>query len=216
MSEKQQPKRCFVIMPFSKTTAKHTQEYWTKHFDDFLKPLIEESLQIEAFRSEALRVDIVKQIIADLITSDVVVADLTDHNPNVYWELGIRQSFKYGTITIAEESTKLASDIEKKGTLFYKNERLATVEFSKQLKKLLKIVLIIQINAIALYENLPLAQEQYLECSSATKHYAGWKQYYLSVIQIASYLVNISNIVKATHNLDQAVKQQGSHLVPAY
>jgi hypothetical protein len=133
--EKKQPKRCFVIMPFSKTTSKHTEDYWTAHFKDFLKPLIEEHPNVEAFRSEALRVDIVRQIIADLLSYDVVVADLTDRNPNVYWELGIRQSFKHGTITVAEEGTKLASDIEKKGTLFYENNRLATVEFSRKLKK---------------------------------------------------------------------------------
>ncbi len=110
---------CFVIMPFSKTTEEHTEEYWTEHFRTFLKPLIEANPNIEAHRSEALRGDILRQIITDLVVSRVVVADLTDLNPNVFWELGIRQSFKHGTITIAEVGTTLPFDLHVKGTLFY-------------------------------------------------------------------------------------------------
>ena len=110
---------CFVIMPFSKTTPEHTEEYWAKHFEQFLKPLIEELPNLEARRSTALRGDILREIITALVTSRVVVAELTDFNSNVYWELGVRQSFKHGTVTIAEIGTKLPFDIGAKGTLFY-------------------------------------------------------------------------------------------------
>jgi len=87
---------CFVITPFSKTTDEHTKRYWTEHFKSFLKPLIDENPDLEARRSKPLRGDILREIITDLVVSRVVVADLTDHNPNVYWELGVRQSFKHG------------------------------------------------------------------------------------------------------------------------
>jgi len=110
---------CFVIMPFSETTSMHTSDYWTNHFDNFLKPLIEENAQLTATRSRAVRGSIPREIITSLINSPVVVADLTDRNPNVYWELGVRQSFRHGTITIAEEGTNLPFDIYGKGTLFY-------------------------------------------------------------------------------------------------
>ena len=111
--------RCFVIMPFSATTSEHTEDYWTRHYEKFLKPLIEETPRLEAHRSQALRGDILKTIISTLVVSPIVVADLTDANPNVYWELGVRQSFKHGTITIAEHGTHLPFDIGVKGTLFY-------------------------------------------------------------------------------------------------
>ena len=130
-------KRCFVIMPFSKTTTKHTKAYWTKHYEAFLKPLIEETPELEAHRSEALRQNIVGEIIKDLAVSSIVVADLTDNNPNVYWELGVRQSFKYCTITIAEEETKLASDITLKGSLFYPKDHLSQ-DFRDCFKKAIK------------------------------------------------------------------------------
>ena len=127
---------CFVIMPFKKTTAEHTEEYWTKHFEHFLRPLIEENPNLEAHRSKALRGDILRQIITGLVNSRVVVADLTDYNPNVYWELGVRQSFKSGTVTIAEAKTQLPFDIGAKGTLFYYPEdHLKTADFSKSFKE---------------------------------------------------------------------------------
>lgn len=110
---------CFVIMPFSTTTSTHTEDYWDAHFKDFLKPLIEVNQQLKADRSRAIRGSIPRGIITSLINSPVVVADLTDRNPNVYWELGIRQSFKHGTVTIVEEGTNLPFDIYGKGTLFY-------------------------------------------------------------------------------------------------
>jgi hypothetical protein len=134
---------CFVIMPFSKTTDKHTEDYWTKHFKTFLKPLIEENPNLEARRSKAMRGDILREIITDLVVSPVVVADLTDNNPNVYWELGVRQSFKHGTITIAEEGTQLPFDIGGKGTLFYYlKDHLKMEDFRKRFKEAIKDCLV--------------------------------------------------------------------------
>lgn len=122
-------------MPFSKTSKEHTENYWTENFE-VLKSIIEENPNLEARRSQALRGDILKQIITDLVVSPVVVADLTDNNTNVYWELGVRQSFKHGTITIAEYGTKLPFDIGGKGTLFYyPKDHLKMKGFTKQFKE---------------------------------------------------------------------------------
>ncbi|MFH1483175.1 MAG: hypothetical protein ABIG98_02830 [Chloroflexota bacterium] len=110
VSESLKP-QCFVIMPFSKTTDKHTEEYWNEHFQEFIKPLIQEH-PLQPHRSDPLRGDILRQIVTDLVTAPVVVADLTDLNANVLWELGVRQSFKHGTITIAEdEGVRLPFDL---------------------------------------------------------------------------------------------------------
>lgn len=125
--------RCFVIMPFSKTDS-HPEAYWTAHFEKFLKPLIEEVENVEVSRSQAARRGITPEIIMNLIESDLVVADITDHNPNVLWELGVRHSFKPGTITIAEEGTRIPFDIKDKGVLFYDTGHL-NEEFKELLIK---------------------------------------------------------------------------------
>jgi len=127
-------RRCFVIMPFSGTSATHTKEYWNNHFENFLKPIIESCNNVEAFRSEPLRQDLLRQIVNDLVFSQIVVADLTDSNPNVYWELGVRLSFRHGTVTIANEGSKIPFDIATKSVLFYPSD-LKRDDFSKQFKQ---------------------------------------------------------------------------------
>lgn len=130
---------CFVIMPFSQSSNIHTQEYWTDHFENFLKPIIESVPGFIAHRVEELRGDILREIITDLVVSSVVVAELTDHNPNVFWELGVRQSFKHNTITIAEEGTVLPFDITSKATLFYnRKEENKKKKFISQIKDALQ------------------------------------------------------------------------------
>jgi hypothetical protein len=128
-------KRCFVIMPFSKTSKVHTKQYWDNHFDNFLKPLIDSCINVEAHRSTPLRVDILRQIINDLAFSPIVVADLTDSNPNVYWELGVRLSFRHGTITIAEEGSKIPFDLKTKSFLFYTSELNERADFQSKFKE---------------------------------------------------------------------------------
>jgi len=130
--------KCFVIMPFSKSSEEHTEKYWTDHFNKLLKPSIEE-LGVKTYRVEVIREDIIRKIIQSLVTSQIVVADLTDHNPNVFWELGVRQSFKHNTITIAEEGTQLPFDVSSKATIFYdlsNEDKLA--HFKSNLKEAIK------------------------------------------------------------------------------
>lgn len=130
-------KRCFVIMPFSETMH-HYEDYWKRHFESYLKLLIEKIEGLEVFRSEPLRGNIASQIITDLFNSDIVVADLTDHNPNVMWELGVRQSFKHGTITIAEIGTLIPFHFSHKGILFYHGSHLGNQTFEDDFLKSLR------------------------------------------------------------------------------
>lgn len=134
---KKRRQECFVIVPIAET-PKHTAEYWTTHFNDFLKPLIEESGKFEARRSEPLRGDILREIIKCLVTCPVVVADITDENPNVYWELGVRHSFKHGTVIIAEEGTEPRFDISTQGVLHYNPMEHTNQAFRTSFKKAIR------------------------------------------------------------------------------
>lgn len=127
--------RCFVIMPFSKTSEIHTEEYWTDHYEIFLKPIIEEC-GLEAYRSKAMRGNLVKEIIQNLKNSLVVVADLTDNNPNVFFELGTRQTLRYGTVTIIEDGHNIPFDVSTKGTLkYYPKNHIKNPSFIQQFKE---------------------------------------------------------------------------------
>jgi hypothetical protein len=110
--------KIFIIMPFSKTTN-HSEEYWSNHYEHLLKISIQSISNLPVERSTVIRKDILRDIIKNLIFSQIVLADITDLNANVMWELGVRQSFRNGTIVIAEVGTPIPFDLLIKGVLFY-------------------------------------------------------------------------------------------------
>jgi len=97
-------KRAFVIMPIRKMGSDEYQ-YFRALYDEVLKP----TLEIANFSTE--RADdiqksgaIGKDIIVRLAEAELVVADLTDLNPNVFYELGVRHVLRgSGTVMIQDE-----------------------------------------------------------------------------------------------------------------
>src|SRR6185437_12084155 len=58
------------------------------------------------------------RVISDLINAELVVADLTDLNPNAFYELGIRHSTERPTIHVAKAATVLPFDNVTHRTIF--------------------------------------------------------------------------------------------------
>ncbi len=113
-------KTAFVVMPFSGTSERHTEVYWTRFFTDFLKPQLARRKYV-CTRSQARPESIVKGVLKDLFESDLVIAILTDFNANVWYELGIRHSLRRGTIMMIESGQKLPFDIASYGVLVYED-----------------------------------------------------------------------------------------------
>jgi hypothetical protein len=100
---------CFVILPFGKTTDKHDEAYWTQHFETVIKPAVEKAtdgrtlLGYKALLANPPGGGIIENVFQNLQSADVVLADLTDFNPNVVYELAIRQCLHDRTIVILEK-----------------------------------------------------------------------------------------------------------------
>lgn len=122
-------KKCFVIMPFSKTVEKHDEEYWTIFFDTIKK--IMEEYGYSCTRSEVGPYKLFSNIIKNIENSDVVIAVLTDFNSNVWYELGIRHTLRTGTIMLLQEGQKVPFDISDFGIIFYKD----SIGLEQRLKK---------------------------------------------------------------------------------
>jgi hypothetical protein len=106
------PRTCFVIMPFSTTTS-CTEEEWTWIFENVFKPAVESAgLDYECRRSVATRGNILASILEELEDAYVVLADLTDHNANVFYELGVRHSLKDRTILVAQRGDDIPFDLQ--------------------------------------------------------------------------------------------------------
>lgn len=107
---KEQPK-CFVIMPISDTDG-YKKGHFNRVYEDIFKP----ACQLSGY--EAIRADDVKQtnlihldILKKLIESPLAICDLSSKNPNVMFELGLRQAFDKPTVLVQDENTTDIFDI---------------------------------------------------------------------------------------------------------
>lgn len=81
---------CFVIMPFTERDERHESGFFAEVLTELFTPA---GTQAGFTVKTALRQgsDVIQStIVNDLLRADLVLADLTEHNPNVLFELGMR------------------------------------------------------------------------------------------------------------------------------
>lgn len=99
-----QAKRCFVAMPI-KSEASAEYSHFKALYEEIIRPTIV-ALDYDVTRSDEIQKAgaITKDIVLHLAEVDLVVVDLTDLNPNVFYELGVRHSLRgQGTVMIVDE-----------------------------------------------------------------------------------------------------------------
>lgn len=124
----------FVVMPFSPP------------YDDLNVEVIQRICK--SFELDALRADdvhgpgiIVNDIAKQITKSRLVIAEVTEPNPNVYYEVGYAHALQKDTILIAAEGTKLPFDIAPFRTLFYANTIGGNRKVEAGLKRHLEAIL---------------------------------------------------------------------------
>lgn len=117
-------KDCFVIMPISDADG-----YPPGHFGHVFEDIIVPACTVAGYK--ALRADQVKEtnlihldILNKLIEAPIAVCDLSTRNPNVMFELGLRQAFDKPVVLIQEKDTPRIFDISP----------LRYLEYSKDMK----------------------------------------------------------------------------------
>lgn len=102
----------FVIMPFVEKTDKYSKGF----FDEVLKNLITPAAVTAGFKVETAKREgsdvIHSTIVNDLLEADLVIADLTDHNPNVLFELGLRMASEKPITLIRAKGTAAIFDVD--------------------------------------------------------------------------------------------------------
>ena len=84
--------KCFVIMPLAERDGNRSPGYFKEVYESLIRPAVTEAgFGVEtAMRTGS---DLIHStIINELSEADIVLADLTDHNPNVLFELGLRMA----------------------------------------------------------------------------------------------------------------------------
>jgi hypothetical protein len=108
---------CFYITPIGDDGSEHRQ-----HSDLFLGSLVEPAL--EEFGLKVLRADkigkpgmITSQIVEHIVKARLVIADLSYHNPNVFYELALRHICRLPTVQIIRKSDKIPFDLDQFRTI---------------------------------------------------------------------------------------------------
>lgn len=126
-------------MPFSDTDT-CTESEWTSIFEELIKPAVEgdTDLDYECHRSAPTRGNLVRGILEGLDESWVVIADLTDQNPNVYYELGIRHALADRTVIISQRRSDIRFDLQQYANHEYDPKTAAgRAEFGTRIRELL-------------------------------------------------------------------------------
>ena len=86
-----------------------------------------EKVGYKAARADKLLVSgvITTKILEHIRDSEIVIADLTDHNPNVFYELAIRHAVRRPVICIMHKKEKVPFDLAHVNILSYENIELA-------------------------------------------------------------------------------------------
>lgn len=124
-------KTCFVIAPIGEARSETR-----KRSDVVLKHIITPA--VEQCGYEALRADqiaepgiITSQVIQHIIDDPLVVADLTERNPNVFYELAIRHAIRKPLIQIIKSDEQIPFDVAGTRTILVDHRDLDSVEFAK-------------------------------------------------------------------------------------
>ena len=117
---------CFVIMPFTEKSTDRPRNF----FNEVLNRLITPACVDAGFRvvtADRRGSDVIHStIVNSLLDADLVVVDLTDHNPNVLFELGMRMREDKAVALIQAEGTARIFDVDNVLRVYAYNSNLWT------------------------------------------------------------------------------------------
>lgn len=125
--------KVFMVMPFSDEVANQNYEHSIRPICDTFN--LELRRADEIFSTSPIYDDIVKEI----QEASIIIVDITNKNPNVFYELGMAHTLKQGrTIMVTQDGFKdMPFDIAHFRIIPYENTIAGKVKFEKQLSSTL-------------------------------------------------------------------------------
>lgn len=121
-------KMCFVIAPIGQPDSKTRgrSDKVLKHvFERAMKPLGYQVLRADKISQPGL---ITVQVLTRLLEADLVIADLTEHNPNVFYELAVRHAASKPIIHVIGSGEQIPFDVSDFRTVKFDFTDLDSVE----------------------------------------------------------------------------------------
>ena len=103
---------CFIISSIGEKDTE-TRKYADDKFDLVFEPVLKETGYEEVTRADKIGTpgSISYDIVNHIINSKLVIADVSDLNPNVFYELAIRNAVQKPVIVIKADGQKMPFDI---------------------------------------------------------------------------------------------------------
>lgn len=102
----------FIIMPFQERDGSHAEGFFQEVLRSLLTPAASEAgFTVRTANRQGS--DLIQStIIRDLLDADLVIADLTEHNPNVLFELGVRIAKEKPVVLVKASGTGRIFDVD--------------------------------------------------------------------------------------------------------
>lgn len=121
-------KKCFVICPIG-PEGSDIRRWSDDLYKNLIKPIAEE------FKYEARRVidddrpgNITAHIVKYIFESDLIVADLTGHNPNVFYELALAHAFERPFILLKGDNLSIPFDISQQNVIHLSTDSFGSID----------------------------------------------------------------------------------------
>lgn len=130
-------KSCFIIMPISDQDG-YDKGHFNRVYEHLIKPACIKAGFKPIRADEEVKTNyIVVDIIRKILDSEMVLCDLSAKNPNVLYELGLRQAFNRKVVLIKDKKTNRIFDIQGLRTIDY-DETLRIDEVNKSIDQISK------------------------------------------------------------------------------
>jgi nucleoside 2-deoxyribosyltransferase len=122
------PKRVFVVSPIGApgTDIYKRAAYALKFI--FRRALPAPEWDVHRADEGKLSDSIGQHVIRSIVKADLVIADLTGHNPNVFYELAVAHAFKKPVVHLISKGERLPFDVFDQRTIHYDISDLESVE----------------------------------------------------------------------------------------
>jgi len=125
-------KRCFVICPIGER-----ESAIRARSDDLYEHLIRPLAEQAGYRAERVidndrPGDITTKIVGDIIEADIIVADITGHNPNVFYELAIAHAWNRPCILLScDDPVRIPFDIGSQNVIQIRHDSFAATQATR-------------------------------------------------------------------------------------
>ena len=134
-------KTCYIIGPIGKpdSDVRKWADFVKSHI---IKPVVTECGYQDPQRSDIDQAEssIMTGIVQQMFGADLVIADLTGHNPNVFYELGIRNCAKKPVIHLIKDGQSPPFDLAGNRAISISTDHVETLKAHAEIKERIKAI----------------------------------------------------------------------------